>query len=250
MSVIRSDFIRKLISAVCLLVFLAAAEQSNSMVLQTMPATTAAESGSSPAPQQPTTATQPPATGAQQPPATTLPDAPAPQKVFQFTQVDYSKPAKLFPNPFARFIPRDVPPPIFTNAPRIAQLVQNGKIMLSLNDAIAIALVDNLDVAIARYNLPIADTDILRTKSGGSPLGVNTGVVQNTPGGGVGGIGSAVSGSGAGGTSAGAGGAGAGGGGIVQNTSGQGPAPPNFDPFLTGTVSFERQQALQNFTLL
>jgi len=250
MSVIRSDFIRKLISVVCLLVFLAAAEQSNSMVFETIPATTDTQSGSSPAQQQPTTATQPPTTGAQQPPATTLPDAPAPQNTFQFTQVDYSKPAKLFPNPFARYIPRDVPPPVFTNAPRIAQLVENGKIMLSLNDAIAIALVDNLDVAIARYNLPIADTDILRTKSGGSPLGVNTGVVQNTPGGGVGGIGSAVSGAGAGGTSAGAGGAGAGGGGIVQNTSGAGPAPPNFDPFLTGTASFERQQALQNFTLL
>jgi outer membrane protein TolC len=250
MSLIRSDLIRKLICVVCLLVFPAAAEQSNGMVLQTIPATTDAESGSSPAEQQPTTATQPPATPAQQPPATTLPDAPAPQKVFQFTQVDYSKPVKLFPNPFARYIPRDVPPPIFTNAPRIAQLVQNGKILLSLNDAIAIALVDNLDVAIARYNLPIADTDILRTKAGINPLGVNTGVVQNTPGGGVGGIGSAVAGAGAGGTSAGVGGAGAGGGGIVQNTSGSGPAPPNFDPFLTGTVSFERQQALQNFTLL
>ena len=245
MSLIRSDFIRKLISVVCLLVFFAAAEQSNSMVLQTIAATTDGQSGSSPAQQQPGTATQQPAAPAQQPPAATLPDAPAPQKAFQFTQVDYSKPVKLFPNPFARYIPRDVPPPIFTNAPKIAQLVQNGKIMLSLNDAIAIALVDNLDVAIARYNLPIADTDILRSKSGIVPLGVNTGVVQNTPGGGVGGIGSAVSGAGAGGTSAGAGGAGAGAGGIVQNTSGSGPPPPNFDPFLTGTASFERQQALQ-----
>ncbi len=53
--------------------------------------------------------------------------------------------------------------------------------MLSLNDAIAIALADNLDIAVARYNLPIADTDILRTKAGGSFLGVNSGVVPIRP---------------------------------------------------------------------
>ncbi len=105
--------------------------------------------------------------------------------------MDYSKPTPLLPNPFARYIPRDVPPPAFTNAPKIEQLVQNGKLMLSLNDAISIALVDNLDIAVARYTLPIADTDILRTKAGGTFLGVNSGVVSNTPGGGPGGVGSA-----------------------------------------------------------
>ncbi len=237
----RSDFIRKLISVVCLLAFPAAAQQSNTNVsLQPVSGT---EAGGAAA----TQSAPPPA--AQQP-AAPLPNAPQPQKLPEPTHVDYSKPVKLFPNPFARYIPREVPPPVFTNAPKIGELVQNGKVMLSLNDAIAIALVDNLDIAIARYNLPIADTDILRTKSGGSPLGVNTGVVQNTPGGGVGGIGSSVTGAGAGGTSAGAGGAGAGGGGIVQTTSGAGPQPFSFDPVLTGTLSFERQEALQNFTLL
>ena len=146
----------------------------------------------------------------------------------------------LLPNPFARYIPRDVPPPSFTNAPRIEQLIQNGKLMLSLNDAIAIALADNLDIAVARYNLPIADTDILRTKAGGSFLGVNSGVVANTPGGGQGGVGSGISGAGAGGTTAGAGGAGVGAGGFVGSTSGAGPQPDSFDPVLSGTVSFER----------
>ncbi|HZD96297.1 MAG TPA: TolC family protein, partial [Candidatus Sulfotelmatobacter sp.] len=158
----------------------------------------------------------------------------------QPTHVDYSKPTALLPNPFARYIPRDVPPPAFTNAPRLEQLIQNGKLMLSLNDAIAIALADNLDIAVARYNLPIADTDILLTKAGGAPRGVNAGVVQNTPGGGNGGIGSGVSGAGAGGTTAGAGGAGSGAGGIVGSTSGAGPQPDSFDPVLSGTLSFER----------
>ena len=146
-------------------------------------------------------------------------------------------PVKLLPNPFARYSPRSVPAPAFTNAPKIEQLIQNGKLMLSMNDAVAIALADNLDIAIARYNLPIADTDILRTKAGGTPLGVNSGVVANTPGAGTGGIGSGVTGAGAGGTTAGAGGAGTGQGGIVGSTSGAGPLPDNFDPVLSGTFS-------------
>src|SRR5262249_53680985 len=135
---------------------------------------------------------------------------------------------------------RDVKPPVFTNAPKLEQLVQNGKMMLSLNDAISIALTDNLDIAVARYNLPIADTDILRTKGGAFFQGVNTGVVQNTPGG-TGTTAAGVSGAGAGGTSAGAGGAGVGAGGFVGSSAGAGPNPPNFDPSITGTLQFQRQ---------
>jgi outer membrane protein TolC len=226
---IRSDFTRKVVSAVCLLTFPAAAQQANTgLSLQATP-------GGG----QQSTAAQTPQSGSQQPGAAT-PNAPEPKKLPQPTHVDYSKPSPLLPNPFARYMPRDVAPPSFTNAPKLEQLIQNGKLMLSLNDAIAIALADNLDIAVARYNLPIADTDILRTKAGGSFLGVNSGVVSNTPGGGQGGIGAGVSGAGAGGTTAGAGGAGVGAGGFVGSTSGAGPQPDSFDPVLSGTLSFER----------
>ena len=102
--------------------------------------------------------------------------------------------------------------------------------ILSLKDAIRLALENNLDIAIARYNLPIADMDILRTKAGGVFRGVNTGVVQGTPGGGVGGFGTGAPGAGAGGTTAGAGGAGAGASGLVQSTLGVGTAVPSYDP--------------------
>ena len=103
-------------------------------------------------------------------------------------------------------------------------------------DAVALALENNLDIAIARYNLNIADTDVLRAKAGAQILGVATGVVQNTPGGGVGGIGTQV-GTGTGGTTLGAGGAGAGAGGIVGSTAGGlfGPPITSFDPIITGT---------------
>src|SRR5262249_25893228 len=133
----------------------------------------------------------------------------------------------------------EVPPPDLVNTPRIDQLMRDGKIYLSMDDAVALALENNLDIAIARYNLNIADTEILRANGGGSILGVPFGIVQNTPGGGVGGLSGAV-GSGTGGTSAGAGGAGAGVGGLVTSTLGSGPAVPNFDPVLTGTLQMDR----------
>ncbi len=135
------------------------------------------------------------------------------------------------------------------NTSRIDSLMREGKLYLSLNDAIALALENNLDVAIARYNLNIADTDVLRARAGAQILGVNVGIVQNTPGGGVGGIGSQV-GSGTGGTSLGAGGAGAGAGGIVSSTSGGlfGPLITSFDPVLTGSYQSDHFNILPSST--
>jgi outer membrane protein TolC len=150
--------------------------------------------------------------------------------------MNYSKPVSHFPNPIGPYTPRHLAAPNLANTARIDQLMHDGKLYLSLDDAIALALENNLDIAIARYNLNIADTDVLRAKAGAAILGVPLGVVQNTPGGGVGGIGSQV-GSGTGGTSLGAGGAGAGAGGIVGSTAGGlfGPPITSFDPIVTGT---------------
>ena len=150
--------------------------------------------------------------------------------------LNFTKPASHFPNPISPYIPRHVADPNLANTARIDQLMHDGKLYLSLNDAIALALENNLDIAIARYNLNIADTDVLRAKAGAQILGVNLGVVQNTPGGGVGGIGTQV-GTGTGGTTLGAGGAGAGAGGIVGSTAGGlfGPPITSFDPILSGT---------------
>jgi len=230
---IRNSFTQKLVALVCLLTLTAAAQQTNTS-LSIQPA---AEQGGGSTPNTQTGAGEPTGSNSQQH------SLPTP------TGTDYSRPVSLLPNPFARYAPRKVPAPAFTNAPKIEQLIQNGKLMLSMNDAIAIALADNLDIAIARYNLPIADTDILRTKAGGSPLGVNSGVVSNTPGGGVGGIGSGVSGAGAGGTTAGAGGAGTGAGGIVGSTSGAVPLPDSFDPILSGTFQIEHAIQVSSSTL-
>jgi len=161
-----------------------------------------------------------------------------PSKSQPFDVKEYSKPRSAFPNLLAPYTARHVAPPNVANTPRIDQLMHDGKLYISMNDAVALALENNLDIAIARYNLNIADTDIWRAKAGSSILGVNSGVVQNTPGGGVGGLGTQV-GSGQGGTSVAAGGAGTGSGGLVVSTLGSGPFITSFDPILSGTMQID-----------
>ena len=153
-------------------------------------------------------------------------------------------------NPFNTYRATLVPQPNLANTSRVDLLVQNGVLQLSLKDAIMLALENNLDLAIARYNIPIAQADILRTQAGGSFRGVNTGVVQNTPGGGVGGFGSSASGAGAGGTSGGAGGAGSGASGLVQSTLGTGTNVSSYDPSVSGTINNEHYtQPLSNISI-
>jgi len=181
----------------------------------------------------------------QEPPA-----APTPQTTPEMRPVpalNYAKPVSHFPNPIGPYTARHLAAPSFSNTPRIDQLMRDGKLYLSLNDAIALALENNLDIAIARYNLNIADTDVLRARSGASILGVPLGVVQNTPGGGVGGLGAQV-GSGSGGTTLGSGGIGAGTNGLVSSTGGGGFGPQitSFDPVLTGTLQEDKNTTKSN----
>jgi outer membrane protein len=171
---------------------------------------------------------------------TQAPDAPQPQAAppargDSFQSIDYSKPRSPFPNIAAPYMPRHVAPLNLNNSTRVQELIHDGKLMLSMDDAIALALENNLDLVIARYNLSIADTDVLRTKAGASALGTPIGIVQNTPGGGVGGLGAQI-GSGAGGTNPGTGGAGAGTNGLALSTQGIGPAITSFDPILSSSI--------------
>ncbi|WP_348264827.1 TolC family protein [Telmatobacter sp. DSM 110680] len=150
-------------------------------------------------------------------------------------------------NPFDAYRGKIVPPPSLSNSMRMNSLVRDGKLYLSLRNAIDLALENNLDIVIARYNLPIAQMDILRTQAGGFTRGVNTGVVSGTPGGAASGTGT---GSGAGGTSTGSGGAGAGSGGLVQSTFGVGSNVSSFDPYIIAKAYNDHtSQQLTNQTL-
>ena len=162
-----------------------------------------------------------------------------PLQVQPFHLKDYSIAPSAFPHILRPYTAQEVAQPSLGNSPRIDSLMKDGKIYLSIDDAVALALENNLDLDIARYNLNIADADLLRAKSGASILGVNTGVVQNPPGGGVGGLGGTV-GSGSGGTTVAAGGAGTGTNGLVSSTLGIGAPITSFDPALTGTLQLDK----------
>jgi len=82
---------------------------------------------------------------------------------------DYSKGPRFFPNAIAPYEPIHVSEPMLTNAPRLDQLIQDGKLMLSLDDAISIALENNLDIYVQRFTPWIAETALLKAKAGGVP---------------------------------------------------------------------------------
>src|SRR5580704_13324541 len=173
------------------------------------------------------------------PPSPSTPAAPQPEQPHAVNLTDYSQPRSAFPHVLQPYLPRELAQPSFGNSSRIDSLMRDGKIYLSIDDAIALALENNLDLDLARYNLNIADADLLRAKSGANILGVNTGVVQNTPGGGVRGLGGTV-GSGTGGTTVAPGGAGTGTNGLVSSTLGVGSPIVSFDPALTGTLQLDK----------
>ena len=161
---------------------------------------------------------------AQEPPPAPAPVAP--QSATPTVQLkDYSIPRSAFPRLLQPYRVQQVAQPNLGNSSRIDSMMRDGKIYLSINDAVALALENNLDLDIARYNLNIADADLLRAKSGAAILGVNTGIVQNTPGGGVGGLGGTV---------------GTGTNGLVSSTLGIGATITSFDPQLTGTLQLDK----------
>jgi len=135
--------------------------------------------------------------------------------------------------------PHGLPQPVLNNSDRLHGLLRDGKLMLSLNDAVALVLENNFDIAIARYNLDIADTDLLLAKSGGTVRGVSTGLLTGTPGGNASSTSTAgATGSGSGGTSTGSGGAGAGASGVVFSVQNSVGSPiDSYDPILTGMIS-------------
>jgi outer membrane protein len=178
-----------------------------------------------------------------------LPQAPAPKPTeplfLRDTSRDFTKPKSHFWNPIAPYTAIQVPTFRMGNTD-LGSLLKDGKIYLSLADAVTLALQNNYDVAISRINLDIADTDLLRARAGSSLRGVSTGLLTNTIGGTTTTI---TTGGGPGATSQGVGGGGTGVGGIVVSTNGGGPVPENLDPVLTGQLEYEASTQPQLNTL-
>ena len=109
-------------------------------------------------------------------PAQPASQAPAqqPEKVSktpEATAFDYST-TRAFPNVVSPYRFPYVPGARTANSSRLHELIRANKLELSRDDAVALALENNLDISVDRYNLPIAQTDLLRAKSGGATRGV------------------------------------------------------------------------------
>ncbi len=63
-------------------------------------------------------------------------------------------------------------PMSFENSPRLHELIRSGNLYLSLADALALTIENNLDIELQRFSLPVADTDVLRARGGGTLRGV------------------------------------------------------------------------------
>jgi outer membrane protein len=73
----------------------------------------------------------------------------------------------------------------FQNSSKVHELIRAGNLYLSLPDALALAIENNLDIELSRYNLLVADTDLLRTKGGGLARGVSFDILQAPTGVGI-----------------------------------------------------------------
>jgi outer membrane protein len=118
-----------------------------------------------------TPAQNPPANPA--PAATPAPDGSsiAPVASLGVASHNYSRGARAFPNIFKPYQSQRVDPPVLTNSPRVEQLVHDGKLQISLQDAVELALENSLDIAVQRYYPWIADAGLLNAQAGGSGFG-------------------------------------------------------------------------------
>lgn len=146
-------------------------------------------------------------------------------------------------NPFAAYMPSSPPPLGLTNSPLLHDLEIGGKLYLSLKEAVVLAIEDNLDIASYRYNLPIAKTDLARTRAGGYANGVDTELSQGT----LGGYSSTSSSGGGGGAEA---VNAVGNGGYVTSSLGAGTVVHPWDPTLSaqGFVEHDTSQQLNIVT--
>jgi outer membrane protein TolC len=114
---------------------------------------------------------------AQNPPPSPAPPVPtsggiAPVSSLGLAKYDFTAPPRAFPSLLKPYQQIHIDEPVIVNSPRLKQLIHDGKLELSLQDAIELALENSIDIAVQRYYPWIADASILKAKSGG--LGYST----------------------------------------------------------------------------
>jgi outer membrane protein len=137
--------------------------------------------------------------------------------------------------------PTEVPPINLSNSNRLEMLLKAGNLYLSVQDAIALALENNIDIEVQRYGAVIQDANILRAQAGGALRGATPAVASGPTSAtatssalGLATTASATATAAASGSSQGA---------LVQQT---GTTIPNYDPTLVGTLEFGHFTTPQN----
>jgi len=87
------------------------------------------------------------------------------------TKFDYTRPPSAFPRIWNPYEMGRVAPGVLANSPRLEQLIHEGKMELSLQDAIALALENSMDIVVQRYSPWMADVSLLKTRAGGISYG-------------------------------------------------------------------------------
>src|ERR1051326_7416807 len=139
------------------------------------------------------------------------------------------------------YLPATVPPVRLGNSTRLHDLIRAGTLYLTAQDAIALALENNIDIEVARYNPIVAAWNLERAEAGGALPGVPSGASQ---------AGAVASGQGVAGSQAAAGvsttGAGGNAGGTANATISQiGPVTQNLDPAIQETTAFSHTTSPQ-----
>ncbi len=143
------------------------------------------------------------------------------------------------------YLPPQVPPVRLANSGRLASLVRAGILYLTVQDAIALALENNIDIEVARYNPMVAEWQLERSRAGGALPGVPSSAAQ---------AGNVANGQGVAGSQAAAGvntGSNGGSGpGSTNATIAQiGPIAQTLDPIVQENTVFSHQTAPQSDTV-
>jgi outer membrane protein len=100
-------------------------------------------------------------------PAPQVPAAPIPGRDMRLAVgPDYSNANSWFPNIIRPYTQMNVPQMPLTNTPRIGELLENNQLLLSLQDAISLALENNMDIAVQRFTPWLDEANLLYAKSG------------------------------------------------------------------------------------
>jgi len=84
---------------------------------------------------------------------------------------DYSKGPNWFGHFTSPYRQQPIPSLSLENSPRLRDLIHDGKLEISMADALALAIENNLDISVERQVVPMSQTDVLRASAGSAARG-------------------------------------------------------------------------------